>query len=88
MANVHAFMMAMFERMYAVSAPSPPQQTGAATMLMRQFADYAVEHNDLDNYLGFADVALGHLHFHHHFEGVLPSLHCRARGRHLTMNSI
>jgi hypothetical protein len=34
-----------------------------------QFAEYAVEQNDLDNYLGFADTALGHLHFHHHFEG-------------------
>lgn len=28
-----------------------------------------MEQNDLDNYLGFADTALGHLHFHHHFEG-------------------
>ncbi|WVR07642.1 hypothetical protein IAU60_004684 [Kwoniella sp. DSM 27419] len=39
-------------------------------LIMRtySFAHYAVEHDDLENYLGFADVAFAQIWHHHHFE--------------------
>lgn len=37
--------------------------------LTDQFAEYAVEKDDLADYLGFADCAFAQIWEHHHFEG-------------------
>jgi hypothetical protein len=71
MATAHTYYLDLIERVYAVSRARgrTRRDVALAQSLMDQFAEYAVEKDDLADYLGFADCAFAQIWEHHHFEG-------------------
>lgn len=79
MPSAHVIFMNMLRSVYCVRTIQHAVESGGGGELMgEQFAEYAAEHNDVANYLGWVEVAMFQIHSHHHAEG-----ECRAtKGRH------
>jgi hypothetical protein len=89
MASAHCFYLDFLERVYAViSSPlQAPEKVvdRELTATVWQFAEYAVEHDDLADYLAWTDCALAQIWEHHHFEGLSSTPAGRKTGPLLTL---
>lgn len=69
MSNAHLIMLGLVERAYRVSLFQSRDDPNRSDATVVQFAPYAEEHDDLDNYLGYAEIALFQVYKHHDAEG-------------------
>ena len=70
MPNIHLTILELLQRVYAVSRFTNLEKFAFCIDNRVQFAEWAVEKDDMANYLGFSEIALFQVYQHHQAEGV------------------